>query len=179
MALASSALYEFLINVVFIAFGSEMVFVLLRVPLLRDLNGDGIVTAEEEAEAKERSHEMRMRLIMGSLIFAVPCLFFSAQMVRAQVEETGTVFEVRDTYDTELTTRELSVMYPKVTSYRVGSEESFDTEKGVLEQHVVATVESDEPLDAQVQAQIEALVRLHAEDVETVTFQVAGTMEQG
>ena len=38
-----SALYEFGINVVFIALAAEAVLLLLRVPLKRDLNGDGIV----------------------------------------------------------------------------------------------------------------------------------------
>ena len=37
-----SALYEFGINVVFIALAAEAVLLLLRVPLKRDLNGDGI-----------------------------------------------------------------------------------------------------------------------------------------
>ena len=52
-----SALYEFGINVVFIALAAEAVLLLLRVPLKRDLNGDGIVTAEENAEVDELSRK--------------------------------------------------------------------------------------------------------------------------
>lgn len=171
IALAGSAVYEFLVNVVFIAFGSEMMFVLLRVPILRDLNGDGVVTPEEELEAAERSHELRMRLVLGSLVFAIPCVFFSVQMVRAQMAETGTVFEVHDTYETELTTRELAVLYPQVEAYRIGTEDSYDTEDGMLVQRVVATVETSGQLTEDERAAIEGLIRLHVEDLDEVTFE--------
>ena len=172
ISLAGSALYEFLTNVVFIAFGSELVFVLLKVPLVRDLNGDGVVTPEEEAAARESSREMRRRLLLGSLVFALPCVFFSYQMVKAQMAETGTVFEVHDVYDTELTTRELSILYPEVEDYRVGTEDSFDEGTETLEQHVVATIETKEALDAAEQSEIEKLIRLHVENLDEVTFEV-------
>lgn len=173
LTIAASALYEFLVNVVFISFSAEMVFVLLRVPILRDLNGDGVVTPEEEALAKTHSHEMRVRLLCGSLIFALPCIFFSAQMVKAQVAETGTVFEVRDLYDTELTTRELEVVCPELVSYRIGQEDSYDVQNSVLVQHVVATVETSEPLEVEEQEDLEELIRLHVDSLDAVTFEVA------
>ena len=69
-----SALYEFGINVVFIALAAEAVLLLLRVPLKRDLNGDGIVTAEENAEVDELSRKVRRRIIVGTVIFAIPCI---------------------------------------------------------------------------------------------------------
>ena len=43
-----SALYEFGINVVFIALSAQVVLLLLRVPLKRDLNDDGVITAAEK-----------------------------------------------------------------------------------------------------------------------------------
>ena len=46
-----SALYEFGINVVFIALAAEAVLLLLRVPLKRDLNGDGIVNGNDVTTA--------------------------------------------------------------------------------------------------------------------------------
>ena len=73
-----SALYEFGINVVFIALAAEAVLLLLRVPLKRDLNGDGIVTAEENAEVNELSRKVRRRIIVGTVIFAIPCIIMTA-----------------------------------------------------------------------------------------------------
>ena len=44
-----SALYEFGINVIFIALAAEAVLLLLRVPLKRDLNGDGKVVVQVDS----------------------------------------------------------------------------------------------------------------------------------
>ncbi len=172
LVLASSAMYEFCINVVFIAFGAEMVFVLLKVPPLRDVNGDGVVTPQEELEVQELSHELRRRLVIGSIVFALPCLFFTSQMVKAQIEETGTVFEVIDSYDTEMITRELDLLVPEMVSYHIGIEDSYDQKKGVLVQEVVATVMTDEELDQGRQHRIEQLLRLHVHDLDRVVFSV-------
>ena len=43
-----TALYEFGVNVVFIALSAEMVLLLLRTPLKRDINDDGVVTEAED-----------------------------------------------------------------------------------------------------------------------------------
>ena len=172
LALALSAAYEFLVNVVFIAFGAEMVFVLLHVPLLRDINGDGVVTAEEERIASKRSHTMRTRIIVGSLIFALPCFVFSARTIKRAMAENGTVFEVIDTYDTELTTRELQIVCKDLVDYRVGTQDSYDAANDQLEQQVVATVETKEPLEAAEQREIESIVRLHVEELDEVNFEV-------
>ena len=50
----------------------------LRVPLKRDLNGGGIVTAEENAEVKELSRKVRRRIIVGTVVFAIPCIVMTA-----------------------------------------------------------------------------------------------------
>jgi len=160
--------------VVFIAFGAELVMVWLRVPLLRDLNGDGVVTPDEEAQAAARSHMLRQRLVIGSLIFAIPCIYFSAQMVRASVEENGTLLEVHDKYDTELTTRELEVTHPEVVDYRVGEADSYDLDAEALERSVVATVETDRELDEEEKAEIKSLIELHVDNIDEVTFEVEG-----
>lgn len=82
LVLGGSALYEFLINIMFIAFGAEIVFVfLLKVPLETDLDGNGVVTEQEQAEAEERSRKLRRRLIIGSLLFAIPCWLYSWMLV--------------------------------------------------------------------------------------------------
>ncbi|MFR7671178.1 MAG: hypothetical protein ACLU0O_11395 [Collinsella sp.] len=63
---------------VFIALAAEAVLLLLRVPLKRDLNGDGIVTAEENAEVDELSRKVRRRIIVGTVVFAIPCIVMTA-----------------------------------------------------------------------------------------------------
>jgi len=129
LVVAAAALYEFAINVVFITFGAEIVFVALRMPMFADLDGDGVVTESEEAEVLERSEHLRHQLIVGSIIFAIPCLFFSANVVRQQMAATGTLMEVMDTYHTELTTLELRTVCPELSSYRIGEEDSFDGDR--------------------------------------------------
>lgn len=172
LVLAASAFYEFLINVVFIAFGAELVFVWIHVPLNRDLDGDGIVSLEEHVEAERRSRQLRMRLIIGSLVFAIPCLFFSTQVIQKAIADHGTSFEIRDTYDAEMTTRELKVVCPNLVDYRVGAEDSYDMEKEKLNQRVAATVVTSAALSDQDKSKIEELVKLHAEKIERVDFEV-------
>lgn len=174
MGLALSAFYEFLINVVFIAFGAEIVLVWLGTPLERDLDGDGVVTPAESVEAEQRSHTIRRNLIVGSLVFAIPCLFFSHQMVRNSLEDTGSVFEVRDDYQTEFTTYELRAVCPSLEDYRVGNENSFDVESGTLKQRVVATVVTSKQLDETKRKEIRELIRLNITELDDVTFLVAG-----
>lgn len=176
LVLAVSALYEFLVNVVFISFGAEMAFLMLRVPVLEDLNGDGVVTPDEEARANTLTHEMRMRVLAGTLIFALPCLFFSVRMVRSQMETTGTVFEVQDAYDTEETTRQLMVVCDSLVSYRIGEEDSYDAQTEQLNQRVVATVETTEELDEEKRSEIEQLIRLNVDELDEVEF---GVVEGG
>ena len=101
-----SALYEFGINVVFIALAAEAVLLLLRVPLKRDLNGDGIVTAEENAEVDELSHKVRRRIIVGTVIFAIPCIVMTAGSIGSA--QAG----VQDGYGVTETTRELAAVLP-------------------------------------------------------------------
>lgn len=171
LGLAASAFYEFLINVMFIGFGAELVLVLLHVPLLRDINGDGVVTAKEEAQAKARLRAMRRRMAIGLLLFAIPCVFITGRVVRSSVEENGSVFEVVDTYDTKDTTRMLRVVCPSLVGYRIGSEDSYDETSGEMRQRVVATVETSEPLDDAMRQQVEALIRLNVENLDEVTFE--------
>ena len=167
----ASGIYEFLVNVVFIAFGAHIVLMLLKVPMNADLDGDGMVTPEEELEVRARTHRMRRRVVIGSILFAIPCLFFSSRVVHRAMSENGTVFETIDRFDTELITRELRVVFPQVLSYRIGDEDSYSIKDGVLHNSVVATIESKQALSERDQKNIEALLRLHVEDLDTVTFE--------
>ncbi|MDO4437241.1 MAG: DUF389 domain-containing protein [Coriobacteriaceae bacterium] len=116
-ALFLSALYEFGINVVFIALSATLVLILLRVPLDRDLNDDGVVTQEEEIIAAALSHKIRRRIFMGTVVFAIPCVIFTVQSVReATAEAPSTV----DRYGVAETSEELAVTCPGFVGYEVG-----------------------------------------------------------
>ncbi|MEE0448969.1 MAG: DUF389 domain-containing protein [Collinsella sp.] len=59
LGLFLTALYEFGINVVFIGLSAEVILLLLRTPLKRDLNDDGVVTVEEDKLVHIKSHRIR------------------------------------------------------------------------------------------------------------------------
>ncbi len=177
-ALAIAALYEFLVNVVFISFGAEIVFVILRVPLLSDLDGDGVVTEQEKEEAIKESRSLRIRLIVCSLIFAIPCIFFSGRMIQKSVEDNGTFFAAKDTFETALTTQELGIICPELRSYRIGVEETFDPQSKQINEHIIATVETSADIGKQRQAQVEALIRLNVTELDEVVFEVKSDEKQ-
>ncbi len=172
LPLAAAALYEFLINVVFIAFGSEIVFVILHVPLKSDLDGDGIVTAEEMAEAEMRSRRLRRRLIFFSIIFAVPCLFFSHRVVYKAMQENGTVFEVQDTYNTQSVTKQLSALCKEFKSYRIGQLDSYDQKEDKLNQRTIATVTLSTDIDEDRKVRLEQFLKVAVDGIDEVVFEV-------
>lgn len=174
MAIAVAAFYDFLVNVVFIAFGATIVFVWLRVPLITDLDGDGVVTPEEQARAERLSRSLRRKLIIGLTIFAIPCFFFSVRTVRITMKENGTVFEVNDAYETKIVTKELELICPQLVHYRVGVEDSYDTKEEVFSQRIIATVETSVELSPTAKKEAEALIRIHISDLDTVSFVVVG-----
>lgn len=172
LMLALAALYEFLVNMVFIAFGATLVLVLLHMPLRGDLDGDGRVTQEELAEVDHDSRLLRHRLIAALVVFAIPCLYFSAQTVRRSVEQNGTVFEVEDSYDTEMVTKELDVVLPGLVDYRVGVEDAYDEATDTVEQRVVATVETQAKLTDAQQRRVRSLIVIHVPKLDEVEFEV-------
>lgn len=172
-AVSASAFYTFLINVLFIAFGAAVVLALLRVPLVRDLNGDGVVTEAESIEAEREFKSRSKRLVIALIVFAIPCFFISARVVHKSIAENDGLFEIRDEFETEFTTYELRVVCPGLVSYRVGTDYSYDVEKSELVHEVVATVETKEGLSDTEKQQVEDLIRLHVEDLASVTFATA------
>lgn len=162
-----SALYEFGINVVFIALAAEAVLLLLRVPLKRDLNGDGIVTAEENAEVDELSHKVR-RIIVGTVIFAIPCIVMTAGSIGSA--QAG----VQDGYGVTETTRELAAVLPGFKDYTVAVETSATEgeEEGLVEREVVAHVTTSEALGAHDRRVARKLIDLNVPELDRVEFDV-------
>lgn len=163
-----SALYEFGINVVFIALAAEAVLLLLRVPLKRDLNGDGIVTAEEDAEVDELSRKVRRRIIVGTVVFAIPCIVMTAGSIGSA--QAG----VQDGYGVTETTRELAAVLPGFMDYTVAVETSATEgdEEGIVEREIVAHVTTGETLGAHDRHIARKLIDLNVPELDRVEFDV-------
>lgn len=169
---AVSALYEFLVNVVFIAFGATIVLVWLRVPLVRETHGRDTMSARELAQLEAHSHKLRMRLAIALAVFSIPCLYFSLRVVQQSIAQHGTVFEAVDSYHTEEVTRELRIVCPEFVEYRIGVEDSYDEASDTLRKRVVATVRTREELDKTYEREVKALIHLHVTDLDVVEFEV-------
>ena len=163
-----SALYEFGINVVFIALAAEAVLLLLRVPLKRDLNGDGIVTAEENAEVNELSRKVRRHIIVGTVIFAIPCIVMTAGSIGSA--QAG----VQDGYGVTETTRKLAAVLPGFKDYTVAVETSTTEgeEEGMVEREVVAHVTTSETRGEHDRRVARKLIDLNVPELDRVEFDV-------
>ena len=70
---------------------------LLRVPLKRDLNDDGVVTEAEDAEAQARSRTLRSRIVLATAVFALPCIMLTSSLVKAADDATPDSFGATST----------------------------------------------------------------------------------
>ena len=165
-ALFLSALYEFGINVVFIALSAEAVLLILRVPLKRDLNGDGIVTPQEDREAVALSHKVRRRIIVGTVIFAIPCIVMTAGSIGSAQEG------VTDGYGVTETTRELSAVLPGFKDYSVAVETSVarGSGHGEVKREIVAHVVTGKRLDEHDRNVARKLIGLNVPELDRVEF---------
>lgn len=166
LGLSLSALYEFGINVVFIALSAMLVLLLLGTPLKRDLNDDGVVTAQEDADARSRAHTVRWRILIGTAIFAIPCIILTSNMVRAADDPTP------DSYGAAETARELAVVCPGFKEYTVGLQAAPASNGSSMDEELVARVVTDEELDSEDRTMAEELIRLDVKDLDRVEFRV-------
>ena len=169
------ALYEFGINVVFIALSAAVVLLLLHTPLKRDLNDDGVVTEAEDELVRAESHKIRWRIMLGTDIFAIPCVILTGNMLATAEEQAA---GATDYYDAAETARELAVVCPEFKNYSIGMEVSAQAQggDGVERQNgtkqLVARVTTSEPLASRERTIAEELIRLDAPDVERAEFSV-------
>lgn len=162
-----SALYEFGINVVFIALSAQVVLLLLRVPLKRDLNDDGVITADEEKSIQALSHALRWRILLGTGLFAIPCLLLTANLVREA--DAPAAFGATET------AQELAVVCPGFEKYTVGNEtavEAGDT-RGCTE--LVAHISTSAALDEEDRKVAEKLIRIDVPEIDRIEFSVAAS----
>lgn len=174
LSLFLSALYEFGINVVFIALAAEGVLLALRVPLKRDLNDDGIVTDEESRLADELSRKVRRRVIAGTIVFAIPCVLLTAGSIGSASDG------VQDGYGVTQTTRELAAVLPGFEDYSVGSEVSASSGDGAtgvaagsVTRETVARVTTTDELDESEKETARRLIRLNVPGLTRVEFETS------
>lgn len=169
------ALYEFGINVVFIALSAAVVLLLLHTPLKRDLNDDGVVTEAEDELVRAESHKIRWRIMLGTAIFAIPCVILTGNMLATAEEQAA---GDTDYYGAAETARELAVVCPEFKNYSIGMEVSAQAQGGdgaerqSGTEQLVARVTTSEPLASRERTIAEELIRLDAPDVERVEFSV-------
>lgn len=161
------ALYEFGINVVFIALSAAVVLLLLHTPLKRDLNDDGVVTEAEDELVRAESHKIRWRIMLGTAIFAIPCVILTGNMLTTAEEQAA---GATDYYDAAETARELAVMCPGFQKYTVGMEVTNTTDGNEDEPKLTARVTTKKELNAHERTTAEKLIRLDVPELDRVEF---------
>lgn len=168
LGLFLTALYEFGINVVFIGLSAEVVLLLLRTPLKRDLNDDGVVTVEEDKLVRAESHRIRWRIFAGTVVFAIPCVILTGNNLAASTQEQAA--GATDYYGTAETARELAVVCPGFQEYTVGMEATNTTGGSEDEPELTARVTTKKELSAHYRTTAEELIRLDVPEVNRVEF---------
>ena len=161
------ALYEFGINVVFIALSAAVVLLLLHTPLKRDLNDDGVVTEAEDELVRAESHKIRWRIMLGTAIFAIPCVILTGNMLTTAEEQA---VGATDYYGTAETARELAVVCPGFQKYTVGMEVTNTTDGNEDEPKLTARVTTKKELNAHERTTAEKLIRLDVPELDRVEF---------
>lgn len=161
------ALYEFGINVVFIALSAAVVLLLLHTPLKRDLNDDGVVTEAEDELVRAESHKIRWRIMLGTAIFAIPCVILTGNMLTTAEEQAA---GATDYYDAAETARELAVVCPGFQKYTVGMEVTNTTDGNEDEPKLTARVTTKKELNAHERTTAEKLIRLDVPELDRVEF---------
>lgn len=161
------ALYEFGINVVFIALSAAVVLLLLHAPLKRDLNDDGVVTEAEDELVRAESHKIRWRIMLGTAIFAIPCVILTGNMLTTAEEQAA---GATDYYDAAETARELAVVCPGFQKYTVGMEATNTTDGNEDEPKLTARVTTKKELNAHERTTAEKLIRLDVPELDRVEF---------
>lgn len=134
-----------------------------------------MVTEAEDELVRAESHKIRWRIMLGTAIFAIPCVILTGNMLVTAEEQ---VAGATDYYDAAETARELAVVCPEFKNYSIGMEVSAQAQggDGVERQNgtkqLVARVTTSEPLASQERTIAEELIRLDAPDVERVGFSV-------
>ncbi len=172
---AAFSLYKLGINIVFIAFAASIVFMLLRVPLVHNLDSDNTATPEKDGKNGGKSGHLRRNLVIGTILFAIPCIIASGYVLHITngLEDFSEVEKMADAYDTKLTSQELDIICPDLKSYTVGERVSYSQGDERPIYRLVATVTTAGQLDDQRRQEIEKIIHLHADAIDEVEFHTA------
>lgn len=128
-------------------------------------------TPEEVHRLERHAHVVRRRLMIGTLVFLIPCALTTAQVVsQTMAQNNGEVFDEKDQYDTQLTTQELKAICPQLQNYSIGDQQSYDEQSNSLKTRITAQVTTTEPLNETKKAEVESLIRIHVPQVDAVEF---------
>lgn len=165
------ATYEFAINVVFIALACELVLLLLRVPLARDLGEDGEPVQAATTAARERARRVRWRVVVATVVFAIPCVLLTRNVVSAQATQGRSASPTEERYEASLTADEIKAICPSLQGYSVGEEYVGHSGRDA---RVVAHVRTSEALSAEDRTRVERLIRVHVPDLDHVEYATSG-----
>lgn len=174
----AGAFYKFLLNVVFIAFAAEIVLVAIRVPLKRDLNHDGVVTEEEKAAALARTQKVRRLIVLGTIVFFIPCLFIThdiIQQTRLLEQQMTANSSKNDAYKVAETTEILRTVCPEVIDYHVDAQGQYLAQEHTTHAQIAATITTTKEISREKQVELEKIVRLHIPDINSVLFVIQRT----
>ena len=175
--LAVSALYKFLINVIFIMLGVEIVMTAVHVPARLDRNRDGVITQEERDRVASDRRRLRRWFAVALVAFAIPCILITHSFVSRINEPMGEYTTVVDSFETRPVSDELRLVFPEIKSYSAGVQGTYDPEREIIDQKVVAIVTCDPMLNAEDQERVTNLVKGIAQDVNEVEFVDASQLD--
>ena len=167
---AASALYKFLINVTFIAFGAQLVMAAIRVPTKYDLNNDGIITREERMKTVVRGRTVRTWLVICTILFALPCLVLTYFFVRNTQANYDSHMTTIDFYETRDVSQELMAVFPEIVDYGAGYQDKYLPNENLFDERITAVVTCDPMLSAESQERATLLIKNIAKNVENVQF---------
>lgn len=81
-----------------------------------------MVALEEEVAEERLSRRMKRFILVATIVFMIPCVLATADMVRQAAGSGAAGAQSADEYQVDLTTRELSAVCPSLVEYRVGTE---------------------------------------------------------
>jgi len=111
---------------------------------------------------------VRRRIIVGTVVFAIPCIVMTAGSIGSA--QAG----VQDGYGVTETTRELAAVLPGFKDYTVAVETSATEcdEEGIVEREIVAHVTTSEALGAHDRHVARKLIDLNVPELDRVEFDV-------
>lgn len=115
------------------------------------------------------SHSLRWRILLGTGLFAIPCLLLTANLVREADAPAPAAFGATET------AQELAVVCPGFEEYTVGNETAVEAGDTQGRAELVAHVSTNVALDEEARKVAEDLIRIDVPEIDRVEFSVAAS----